>query len=116
MFRLIDETTWLTEAVARRCSVKKVFLEILQNSQENTCNFTKKETLAQVFPGEFCEISKNIFSYRIPPVAASWLKRFHPFHVNVFTHFSTFQYPAAFAVRDHLQISLLILSKFKGIT
>ena len=27
----------LPEAVARRCSVKKVFLEILQNSQENTC-------------------------------------------------------------------------------
>ena len=27
----------LVEAVARRCSVKKVFLEILQNSQENTC-------------------------------------------------------------------------------
>ena len=25
------------EVVARRCSVKKVFLEILQNSQENTC-------------------------------------------------------------------------------
>ena len=26
-----------TEAVARRCSVKKVLLEISQNSQENTC-------------------------------------------------------------------------------
>ena len=26
-----------TEAVARRCSVKKVFLESSQNSQENTC-------------------------------------------------------------------------------
>ena len=26
-----------SEAVARRCSVKKVFLEISQNSQENTC-------------------------------------------------------------------------------
>ena len=26
-----------TEAVARRCFVKKVFLEILQNSQENNC-------------------------------------------------------------------------------
>ena len=26
-----------TEAVARRCSVKKVFLEISQNSQEDTC-------------------------------------------------------------------------------
>ena len=28
---------WLvTEALAQRCSVKKVFLEILRNSQENT--------------------------------------------------------------------------------
>ena len=27
----------LSEAVARRCSVKKVFLEISQNSQEKTC-------------------------------------------------------------------------------
>ena len=34
----------------RRCSVKKVFLKILQNSQENTfCNFIKKETLAHFF-------------------------------------------------------------------
>ena len=35
------------------------------------CNFIKKETLAQVFSCEFCEISKNTFSYRTPPVAAS---------------------------------------------
>ena len=27
----------LTEAVVLRCSVEKVFLEISQNSQENTC-------------------------------------------------------------------------------
>ena len=27
----------LSEAVAQRCSVKKVFLEISQNSKENTC-------------------------------------------------------------------------------
>ena len=27
----------LAEAVARSCSVKKVFLEISQNLQENTC-------------------------------------------------------------------------------
>ena len=37
------------EAVARRCSVKKVFLEISQNAQENACarvcNFIKKEAL-----------------------------------------------------------------------
>ena len=48
----------LIEAVAQRCSVKRVFLQISQNSQENTCatvsfliklqawayNFIKKET------------------------------------------------------------------------
>ena len=32
--RLIFE---VTEAVVQRCSVKKVFLKFLQNSQENTC-------------------------------------------------------------------------------
>ena len=49
----------------QRCSVKKVFLKISQNSQENTCarvlnkgNFIKKETQ---FFCEFCEISKNTF-------------------------------------------------------
>ena len=31
----------------------------------------KIETLAQVLSCEFCEISKNTFSYRTPPVAAS---------------------------------------------
>ena len=72
-----------SEAVARRCFVKKVFLEISQNSQENTCvrvsfliklqteacNFIKKETLTQVISCKFWEISKNTF-YRTPPVAA----------------------------------------------
>ena len=35
------------------------------------CNFIKKETLAQVFSCEFCEVSKNTFFYRIPLVTAS---------------------------------------------
>ena len=35
------------------------------------CNFIKKESLAQGFSCEFCEISKNTFFYRTPPVAAS---------------------------------------------
>ena len=30
-------TLFLSEAVAQGCSVKKVFLEISQNPQENTC-------------------------------------------------------------------------------
>ena len=56
-----------------RCSVRKIFLENLQNSQENTCarvsfliklqafRFIRKQTLAQVFSCEFCEFSKNTF-------------------------------------------------------
>ena len=68
-----------------RCSVRKVFSKISQNSQENTCtrgsfliklqaeacNFIKKETLAEVFSCEFCEISENTFPYRTPLVATS---------------------------------------------
>ena len=34
-------------------------------------NFIKKETLAQVFSCKCCKISKNTFSYRPPPGAAS---------------------------------------------
>ena len=76
-------TLWLTlnrhhhgiiKSSHQRCSVKKVFLEISWNSQENTCarvsfliksctcKFIKKETLAQVFSCEFCEIFNNTFS------------------------------------------------------
>ena len=75
----------MVETVVKRCSVKKVFLEISQNSQKNTsarfsflikrqvagCNFIKKETLALVFFCEFCEISKNTFFHRTPLVAVS---------------------------------------------
>ena len=35
------------------------------------CNFIKRETLAQVFSCEFCEISKNTVFYRTPLMAAS---------------------------------------------
>ena len=34
---MYNETKMLSEAVVQRCSVKKVFLDILQYSQENTC-------------------------------------------------------------------------------
>ena len=75
-----------TEAVAQSYRVKKVFLEISQNSQENTCprvsfliscipeacNFIKKDTLAHVSSCEFYKISNNTFFYRTFLVAASW--------------------------------------------
>ena len=35
------------------------------------CNFIKKENPAEMLSCEFCEISKNTFSYRTPTVAAS---------------------------------------------
>ena len=61
------------EAATGGALQEKMFLEISQNSQESTCarvsisiklqacNFVKIETLAKVFPCEFCEISKNRF-------------------------------------------------------
>ena len=74
----------LLEVFCKKC-VLRIFLKFFQNSQENTfarvcfliklqaefCNFTKKETLAQVLSCEFCKISKSIFFYRTPLVAVS---------------------------------------------
>ena len=37
----------------------------------HTAKAVEKETLAQVFYCEFCQIFKNIFSYSTPPMAAS---------------------------------------------
>ena len=67
------------------CSAKKVFLEISWNPGKHLCQslflnkvedlsratLLKKETLAQVFYCEFCEISTSPFSYKTPPVVAS---------------------------------------------
>ena len=62
--------------------------EIFQNSQANTwarVSFFKTVTLAQVFSCELREISKNTFSYRTPPEAASeyhWQTFIKPFKVS----------------------------------
>ena len=63
-----------TEAVAKKCSIKKVLLGILQNSQENTCArvsiltkfqainlqiFIKIETLAQLSSVNFVNFLEN---------------------------------------------------------
>ena len=56
-----------TEAVARRCSVKKVLLKISQNSQENTCARVcflvklQNENLTQVFFVNFAKFSRTAF-------------------------------------------------------
>ena len=75
------------EALARRCSEKKVFLNISQNSQKKPCaslffltqscrpqrgaTLLKKETLAQLLSCEFCETFQNTFFNRTRPMAAS---------------------------------------------
>ena len=41
------------------------------NGRPVACNFIKKETLAQTFSCEFCEISKNAFSTAQLQTAAS---------------------------------------------
>ena len=74
----------MLEVVARRCSVKMVFLSIWLNLQKNTSarvsslkklmaeafNLIKKEALAQVFSCKFCESFKNTFFKRTLVVAA----------------------------------------------
>ena len=92
------------EAVTQRCSMKKVFLQNLQNWQENTCvkfsffnkvaglwplacNFIKKETLAQMFSCKFCKICKNSFFSRTSLVAVSLPeyipKIYNPQNINI---------------------------------
>ena len=74
-----------SEAVARSCSVKKGVLAnftkftgkhlsqslFFNKVAGGACNFIKKESLAQVFSCEFCEISKNTVFHTTPPGAAS---------------------------------------------
>ena len=79
-FEVLCPTLPLIRSSHHRCSERKDFLEISQNSQENicarACKFIKKETLVQAFSCEFCEISKNTFlqntSWR--PTASAWYK------------------------------------------
>ena len=57
-----------------RSGHRKLFIEISQNSQENTCVkslLLKKDALAQVFSRELGKIFKNILFYRASPMAAS---------------------------------------------
>ena len=86
-----------TEAVARRYSVKKVFLKISLNSQENTCtrvffwiklqalacNFIKKDS-GTVVSREFCKIFEKTIFYRTPPMAASETNTFMLLYASTF--------------------------------
>ena len=81
---VFDVDLYDTEAVAWRCSVKNVFLEISQNSKETTCVkvsflikvhvwglqlYQKRDFGTSVFVW-ILQISKNIFFHITPLVAA----------------------------------------------
>ena len=55
-----------------KTGVLKNVTKLTRKHLYQSLSFNKVEkTLAQVFSCEFCEISKNTFSYKTPPVAAS---------------------------------------------
>ena len=68
----------MSEAATRGVLYKEVFLEILQNSQENTCARVSF-LMAQLFSCEFCKIYKNIFFIAHPRMTVSQLFLFFPF-------------------------------------
>ena len=66
---------WKTEAISSRCSVRKMFLKISQNSQENNCarvfsliklstTLLKKRDWHKCFPLNFAKFLKIGFFYR----------------------------------------------------
>ena len=65
-YLIVFEIFWNISKGIHRSSRSGVFCK-----KGVTCNFIKKETLAQVFSCEFCEIFKNTFFDRTPLVAAS---------------------------------------------
>ena len=60
------------EAVDRRCSVKRLFLEISQNPLENACQIHFFNKVAGLRT-EFCEIYNYTFFYKTPTVAAAFV-------------------------------------------
>ena len=53
--------------------MKKTFLEISQNSQENTCVKKRGSGTPHMFSCEFCEISKNTYFTKHLWTTASWI-------------------------------------------
>ena len=70
----------MADAIVQRCSVKKLFLKLSQNSQENTCarlqawglrtaTLLKKRLLHRCFPVNFAKFLRTTF----PTVHLRWL-------------------------------------------
>ena len=62
-----------------KTSVSESLFNKVYGNFKFTCNFIKKIP-TQVFSCEICEVFKNIFFYKTPPVAASVTKFWHSGH------------------------------------
>ena len=109
------------EAVVRKCSVKRVFLNILQNSEESNCAgvsfFTKlqtiscrKEVAAHVFSYKICEIFKNIFLKEHLRMTVLDMKFFKQFFTHIPETFGTFRERFIFAI---ISLFLLLVPGFR---
>ena len=58
-----------------------------------SCNFSKKVSLAQVFPCEFCKISKNAFFQRTPQISRTQLTLTKSNLIVYFFHMHLFSTP-----------------------
>ena len=79
---------WKSLRLSSAWVLESKFVKFLMSiSKWRSCNFIKKETLAQVFSREFCNISKNTFFYKKPLVAASGFTNFRLyFFLSLFSY------------------------------
>ena len=67
---------WNVEAVVQSCSAKKLFLEISQNSQENTCArvsfLIKLQALGRCFPDNFVKFLRTPFYWQNTSGGCFW--------------------------------------------
>ena len=109
------------EAVGRKCSVKRVFLNISQISEENNCagvsfstklraNYCRKEIAAHVFSYKICEIFKNIFLKEHLRMTVLDMKFFKQFFTHIPETFGTFRERFIFAI---ISLFLLLVPGFR---
>ena len=109
------------EAVVRKRSVKRVFLNILQNSEENNCagvsfytkllaNSCRKEIAAHVFSYKICEIFKNIFLKEHLRMTVLDMKFFKQFFTHIPETFGTFRERFVFKI---ITLFLLLVPGFR---
>ena len=109
------------EAVVRKCSEKRVFLNILQNSEESNCagvsfstklqaSSCRKEIAAYVFSYKICEIFKNIFLKEHLRMTVLDMKFFKQFFTHIPETFGTFRERFIFAI---ISLFLLLVPGFR---